>query len=219
MNKKRVLIVCLSILAVATLAIGGTLAWMNANTNVVNNAFTLAMTGGEDAAMQARIVETFDPEDAQNLVPGESVEKVLTVENTSTKDIDVWVAVMLTFEMVDPEGSPANMETLNNVIELQLSASTAGAGNVFGADWVRKNTGVLTEKEIFYYNAKLEQGGSTTSLIDKVNILASAGNEDIDTINEWKGFNIKASGAIVQGDADSELNETQIREALDDLLG
>ena len=218
MSTKRVLIACLSILAVATLAIGGTLAWMNTNTNVVDNVFTLAKTGGEDAAMQALIVETFDPEDAQNLVPSDSVQKVLTVENTSTKAIDVWVAVMLTFEMVDPEGSPADMQTLNNVIELQLSASTAGTGNVFGADWVRKNTGALKQNEIFYYNTKLAKDDVTTSLIDKVNILASADNEDIDTINEWKGFNIKASGAIVQGDASSELTQEEIRAALDALL-
>ena len=216
-KNKRLIISVLCVVLVLAMGIAGTLAWLSATTNTENNKFTLAKTSGTDAAMKAEVIETFDPSEALELLPGAAVEKVVTVKNTSEKAIDEWVAVKLTFEKVDPAEDLAAMAALNKVMELQITGETEGDGNVFGANWVRKNVGVLQAEEIFYYNTKLAKDATTGSLFDVVNILSLSTNEEIDEVYSWEGFNIKVEGAAVQDIVGTTLN-ADVKDALDGLF-
>lgn len=218
-SNKKIANIVLSIALVAVIAVGGSLAWLSYQTNSFDNKFTLANADPTNPDMMAEIIEEFDPNSAKDLRPAGVVNKKITVKNNSKAAIDEWVAVKLTFEKGDSALSGAqkvaNMEDLNKVMQSQFGATFGNKYN--NTDWMRKNTGDFKQEEIFYYRNKLAQGVTTPALIDKVNILTSATNAEIQTVYTWKGFNIKVTGAAVQGEMSSTLTD-DVKTALDVLL-
>lgn len=211
-NKKLAMI--LSIVLVAALAVGGTLAWLTQNTNVENNKFTLVQMESPNPDMDAKIIETFDPNDAKDLVPSKVVTKIVTLKNTSPKEISEWAAIKLTFQKGD-QSTPAVMTDLLRVMQIQ---SIAGNPDFFDSSkWVRKNTGDLQQQEIFYYKTKLVKDEVTASLFDSVKIKEEADNADMNLMKSWGGFNIHISGAVVQGDMSDTLVQA-VKDKLDSLL-
>lgn len=97
MNKRKILMLALSLCMVAILAVGGTLAYFT-DTDTATNVFT---TGN----VKIDLVENF-PE--TKLMPGEknALTKEVTVKNVGTEDAYLWIELWIPAE-IDTIGDPA----------------------------------------------------------------------------------------------------------------
>jgi len=212
--RRSVFIIALAAVLASAIGIGASLAWLAVKTNTADNLFTLTGPDG----LTGEIVEQFNPEDAQGLTPGDTVTKVVSVTNTSPSDMSEWVAVKLTFLEGDGRAESAvlaDMGLLNQVIAL----SYGSAGQTYNDGvWVRKNSGPLQSTEVFYYNQLLAANATTRPLFDTVSVLGTADNALLTTIKDvWGGFDIRITGAVVQGDISATFDPTVTAE-LDGML-
>ncbi|MCL1799522.1 MAG: hypothetical protein FWG23_07280 [Eggerthellaceae bacterium] len=97
--RKRKRVVILSIVLVALVALGATLAYLSAITNERTNVFSFApnITGSLEEP-------SWDPEKGQDLTPGREVPKDPYIVNTSEADVDEYVAIRVIF--TDGVGNP-----------------------------------------------------------------------------------------------------------------
>lgn len=86
MNKRKIVMMALSIMMVAILAIGGSLAYLT-DTDTKTNTFTF---GNVDIQLNEVFPET-------ELKPGENnaLQKVVTVENTGSEDAYMWIELWI----------------------------------------------------------------------------------------------------------------------------
>lgn len=190
MNKKKILVLAVSVCLVAILAIGGTLAYFT-DDDKVENTFTM---GG----VEIDLFETDeDGEKEQSgltyagVVPGFDYDKDPTVENIGS--LDAWVRVNV---------------TLNNY---SIFAAAAKAHNVtdlatiFGGHdstkWTRANISVNEESDTvtysYYYNTVLAAGASTGPLFTTVTIPAAFTGDDL---KDLTGFKITVTADAIQKD-------------------
>lgn len=181
-DKKKGLLIAMSILLVAALAIGGTLAYLTTVTEKKTNKFTLANPDGQDGEVE----EEYDPD--PDPTPGSDITKKVRFHNTSKGNTQFyeWVAVMVSFTdgsgTVDGNLEDAKTATVGKllldsttvtattrdqvadlfkVIEIQWNNGTAmvpfikADGTCANPDWIRKNSGAIKAEEIFYYKKVL----------------------------------------------------------------
>ena len=87
MSKRKILILATALCMVAILAVGGTLAYFT-DDDFATNVFTVGN-------IDIRLDETFSPEDAKLIMPGQDVEKIVHVENVGANPAFVRVHVAL----------------------------------------------------------------------------------------------------------------------------
>ena len=85
--KKKVVVSTCAVALAGTLAVGGVLAYLHAQTDTVRNVFT-----GEQDNLNGHIEEEFERDKADRYVPGDVITKKPHVVNESDS-ITAWVAV------------------------------------------------------------------------------------------------------------------------------
>lgn len=207
-NGKSIAVAAAAVVLIAALSVGATLAYTMKLTGGADNRFTLVSMNGIDALIK----ETAHPEHADGLATSSKVTNAVSVRNASAANIDTWLGVKLTFQKGD-YATPADMSALAQMLEIQFD----GKPGFNTTDWIRANTGALQQEEIFYYGAILKKGDETRPLFDQVRIKDIASNDVVDVVDNWSGFNIRVSGAVVQGDLSATFDD-QVKAELNHLL-
>lgn len=117
-NRKKLTAV-LSLALVVCLITGGTLAYLFSHTEKKENVFTFA-----DNISGLLEEPNWDPDKAENLVPGKKIEKDPQITNTSVNGVTEYAAIKITFQ--DGAGntlSDADTLTLLNLIEIDWSGN------------------------------------------------------------------------------------------------
>lgn len=199
MNKRKILMLALSIMMVAVLAVGGTLAYFTDNDSATN-VFT---TGNVDIDL----IETFDPEDAK-LMPGYDIEKVVNVKNLGSED--AYVRVHIAVPAILDSGSEDEPEyaAYNNTLHWNFAKESLADGqwnwhatNVNGSTYAgypgnggawncyqQEVDGVLYNVYVATYETALAKDEQTaTDAIHKVYLDTKVTNEDMTAILEKLG--------------------------------
>lgn len=154
MKKKNMVLVALLALLLGLVAYG-TVAYFAGEAHVTN-----VITTG---TVNVELVETWNPEDGKNVMPGQTVSKKVEVRNTGTGD--AWVRVHVTTSAKDPSG--AYLETA--LISLVGTDVTDEAG---------KQAWIPGEGDWYYYYEPLPPGEMTAlPLFTAVKFDTAMGNE------------------------------------------
>ncbi|MDR0530543.1 MAG: hypothetical protein LBG83_00550 [Oscillospiraceae bacterium] len=165
-KKKRNLTILLSVLLVAAIAVGATLAWLWASTETAENVFTFAknITGHLDEP-------SWDPPSAENLTPGSEIDKDPQITNTSKNAVVEYAAIRLTWlDGAGNELSVADMTKLMTIIEIDWSAN-----------WYQKVGTTNDPQQIWIYNKTLPQGVTSDPIFYKIVIPSDTTNDEF----EW----------------------------------
>ena len=151
---------------VATMAIGGTLAYLNAMTETVTNVFT----GCGDIG--GYIEEEFDEEAASSYIPGEVITKIpQLVNNAEGKSMDAWVAIK-----VDITDDLDNVITYEEFSSKYATITTNGKEGFNTTDFEEV---VIpgADYKFFVYKTALPVGTATPAIFDHV--VVNAGIETV----------------------------------------
>jgi len=210
MNKKKILVLAMTLSMVAILAMGATLAYFTDVDNVTNT-FT---TGN----VNIEIEEVFEQD--SELIPGIDVEKDVFVKNTGTKDayVRVHIAVPKILDSGDPEFA-AYANTLHwnftraSIEEGQWNWNESVDGAYYpgnGGAWNSYETtidGVDYTVYVATYMTALASGAKTaTESLTKVYLDTSVTNESLAEILEEIGtikIHVVAEGGQVDGFANA----------------
>lgn len=168
MNKKKILVLAVSVCLVAILAIGGTLAYFT-DDEEATNTFTV---GNVDITLTEPNWEGTGSQDAPEVYPGEPLAKDPTVKNDGANPCFVRIKV----EGLDCLGNAGMITYRTDYV----------TGNL-GDNWVLHTDGY------FYYNKVLEVGVTTDALFDQIVIPTGLENGDAET-----EFNVVVTAEAVQ---------------------
>ena len=168
MNKKKVLVLAVSVCLVAILAIGGTLAYFT-DTDAKTNTFTV---GNVDITLTEPNWEGSGSQDAPEVYPGEPLAKDPTVTNDGANPCFVRIKVE-GLNCLAPAGN--------------ITYRTDYRDGKLGDNWVLHTDGY------FYYNKVLEVGAKTDALFDQIVIPTDLTNGDATT-----KFNVVVTAEAVQ---------------------
>lgn len=180
MRKRRVLLLAAVVCMIAILATGGTLAYFVAEETAYNVITTAVL------AMELR-EETSDgqpwPEEGvHQLVPGSTVDKIVTMANTG--GVDFYVRAVVDASVTAADGHPLPFE------HITLDYNTS--------DWVEKDG-------YFYYKQALLPGEETTPLFTTVAFSTAMGNA---YMNSKLGINVNAQAVQSKNNAEDALSAT-----------
>lgn len=211
--KKKLIIGLTSLVLVAAMAIGGTLAFMTQKTATMTNTFVAAagLSGeirepkwdgftfddqGHDGTVAKDATATLGLNQAKAMTPGQKINKDPTLKNTSA--VPVYMAIKVTYDTKTKFDAIASPLTLN----AGWVESTAGSGIYY---YVGDNTNG---------NLKAIPAGNTTatSLFNTVDIKTDATTETL-TTNQFK---ITVIGGAVQT---TDIDDTTAKTQLATLLG
>ena len=156
-NARRILLLVGLMSLVAVISIGGTIAWLTAETTPVTNTFTAA---GIDIAL----TETKAPDGSAlakgaqwsaQLIPGKIYSKDPTVSVVSTTDVDVYLFVK--FEEIAPSGKSTTDYLKYTSTLTSANGWTQGPGT--GSD----GNGIPTN--VWYREVKTNEGVKTWTLL------------------------------------------------------
>jgi len=167
-TKRKNLTIVLSLVLVAAIAIGGTLAYLFTKTDPVNNVFTFAENIKGELSEPSWI-----PEDALNLTPGKEIPKDPQIKNTSENGVVEYGAIKLTF--LDGSGnevSAADMITLLNLIGIDWSNSWTLKNGTLTKDGTGKVT-AASAQQIYVFDNTIPQGVTTDPIFYSVDIPAN----------------------------------------------
>lgn len=143
--KKRSLMLGSAVVLAVLLVVGGTMAWFTAESDPVTNTF-LAGT------VEINLVDDFNEEEAGNVNPGDSYDKVVYVQNIGTKA--AFIRVQLTPAFDDPQLA------IEGIVEYPILNG-----------WVEHDGW-------YYYPLEVDPEGQTLNLIEEVSFAgAEMGNE------------------------------------------
>ncbi len=119
MSKRKIFTLALSVMMIAILAVGGTLAYFM-DTDSAENVFT---TGNVEIDLQ----ETFDPDNAK-LIPGVKIEKKVEVQNIGSEDS--FVRVHIAFPAILDSGNEDQPEfaAYNNTLHWNFTNASLADG-------------------------------------------------------------------------------------------
>ena len=155
MNKKKILVLAVSVCLVAILAIGGTLAYFT-DEEEATNTFTV---GNVDITLTEPNWEGTGSQDAPEVYPGEPLAKDPTVTNTGANPCFVRIKV-------------TGLDCLAPAGNIQLR--TGGVIGALGADWEKSG-------DYYYYKKVLAVGESNSALFDHIVIPTGLENGDAET--------------------------------------
>ena len=192
MNKRRILAISMSLVIVAILAIGATLAYFT-DTKTATNTFTM---GNVNIKLDETNVN--DPEGdrvSQNeydVYPGAEVEKDPTVHNVgkngayirATVNVSNWMNLCAAYypdfkETFPNEGYKAALNLLVGDLGEGWSVVGVEAGDVF-------TIGQFDAKFVLKYDGVLAPGADTTAIFEKVSIPAGIDNANNESFNQIK---------------------------------
>ena len=168
LKKKRNLTILLSLVLVAAIAAGATLAYLSSKTEIIPNTFTFAEN------VRGLLTEPeWDPDEALELVPGAEIPKDPMITNISNNGVDEYASIKLIF--VDGADAPLNdadMTKLMTLIAIDWN----------NTDWTIADA-TMTDKteQIWCYNGKLAPAYTTAPLFTKITILDTVEPEEL----EW----------------------------------
>lgn len=138
MSKKKAVIVSSVVLALL-LVVGGTMAWFTSNPEAIDNKFTAG-------TVKIRVNEN-GFKNLENVNPGDTHEKKVTIESLGSKQ--TYIRVQLTPKWENADGI---------ISELKEKEPTSYD---IGGDWIEGEEG-------WYYYKDIMKGGETTPLIEEV---------------------------------------------------
>ena len=154
---KRKLLIIAAIMCCAALITTGTIAYFTAQDTAQNR-----ITSGNVAIVIHEAGDDGEPfTDVVDVVPGDNVTKVVTVENTGANPVWVRVAVEYVVNLVEGAVSEFDGE------ELSFDFNTT--------DWTYS-------EGYYYYNSILEPGATTTALFNTVSFNIELGNEYMNSV-------------------------------------
>lgn len=176
MGKKKIIGLCLAV-GLMVGVVGGSLAWF---TDTVTNSFSTGSDGepGDDGKNGLVIVENFDQEAANKVLPGSTVTKAVQTENRATYSQYIRVKLKKVWKNKDGQViTQVNGTTLNpDLIELDFGSNVgAGAG---------KWTDRTNVDGYYYYNTALAASDGvdnsgpdlTNKLLESVKLSDTADN-------------------------------------------
>lgn len=154
---KSKLLVVAAVALCCALAMGGTLAYYTAETTAHN----VITTGDVDIEIR----EDFSPEEAKGLTPGTSVDKIVTIANTSSAPSgSAWVRVKVTTD-VSRLG-----DEMPDTIPVDGVEQDVALIEFDDTKWIAKDG-------YFYYRTELPVGESTGPLFEAVRLNPLLGND------------------------------------------
>ena len=191
MNKKKILVLAVSVCLVAILAIGGTLAYFT-DDDKVENTFTM---GG----VEIDLFETDeDGEKEQSgltyagVVPGFDYDKDPTVENIGS--LDAWVRVNVTLNNYSIFAAAAEAHNVTDLATIFADFADS-KWTLAKAPVVDSTADTVTYS--YYYNTVLAPDTSTGPLFTSVTIPAAFTSEDLENLT---GFKITVTADAIQRD-------------------
>lgn len=188
MKKKNVLLMALSMVLVAVISIGGTLAYLAASDGAVTNTFTFASNLSVD------LYETINDEkvqtsyDFEDVVPGTPVDKDanFNMTNASVKSV-----VFVKIEAEDRSaGDKTGVDMILDMTGTDLTAYGDIDDNGYGEYYIIVDKDDTTEKDIFSKVTAPATADTTLNVLNNVKISISAvqyegiENVDYDTASE-----------------------------------
>lgn len=131
---------------IATLAVGGTLAWLSAYTQPVKNTFVMG-------TVPPQVTETFN---------NHQVKEDVAVTNTGNIPAYIRVALVCTWQdnSGNVVGEPASLD--------DLTIDWGGEGTELGNNWIQIG-------DYYYYTQPVAAGDTTLNLIDKAEVTTANG--------------------------------------------
>lgn len=154
-NKRRIFVLALVVCCLA-MAVTGSLAYYTAS----EQAHNVITSGSVAIELQELMTDPADPaalipfEDAEGVMPGAEISKIVQVENTGSAD--AWVRISLEKAIALVGEGEADLSLL--VLDLNEE------------DWTEQDG-------YYYYNTALKPGETTTPLFTTVTFAAAMGNE------------------------------------------
>lgn len=192
MNKRRILAISMSLVIVAILAIGATLAYFT-DTKTATNTFTMG-----DVKIKLDETNVNDPDGdrvSQNeydVYPGAEVTKDPIVHNVgkngayirATVNVSNWMNLCAAYypdfkETFPNEGYKAALNLLVGELGEGWSVVDVEAGDVF-------TIGQFDAKFVLKYDSVLASGADTTPIFEKVSIPAGITNASAESFNQIK---------------------------------
>lgn len=155
--KRKLLLLSVMVICIA-IAAAGTLAFFNGDATAHN----VITTGKVAIALHEKDANGNKFEDKTGVMPGMSIDKIVTVENTGTAP--AWIRVKLTPTITLDANNPTKLPDGEkpNTSLVQLVTDTTGA-------WVYSDG-------YYYYTEKLEAGKTTNPVLTKVTFDVTMGN-------------------------------------------
>lgn len=217
-KRKNPLVWVMVLAFAAVLGVGGTFALFTYTTNQAVNDLSTVTNGVTADVLEAKWDETT----AENMVPGQVVDKDPVIVNTSTSGLSEYVGMKLTFEKSTDGGNTyaaftqADMNNFWVIYTLSYADTTSAttAGAAFNTtDWAQISpTGAADNELYFIYNSSITAMDSSTTSDDDI----TAANKttelfkyvrlvDTTTQAQLSDFNITdwritVSGAAIQSD-------------------
>ncbi|HAT4301678.1 TPA: hypothetical protein I9089_001744 [Clostridium perfringens] len=171
MSKKKIIGLCIAgVLAVGS--IGGSLAWFTSSDSVTNPFSTASTDNPSDPNSGIEIHEDFNPEDADNTLPGDKVKKQVNVINKATYDQLIRVKIKKVWK--DAKGNEKSDLDTKNII-LNFEKNLTDSNKPEEGKWIEGSDGY------YYYNGIVNPDGQTANLLESVTLSK-------DTTNEFKGL-------------------------------
>lgn len=171
MSKKKIIGLCIAgVLAVGS--IGGSLAWFTSSASKTNHFSTASTDNPSDPNSGIEIHEDFNPEDADNTLPGDKVKKQVNVINKATYDQLIRVKIKKVWK--DAKGNEKSDLDTKNII-LNFEKNLTDSNKPEEGKWIEGSDGY------YYYNGIVNPDGQTTNLLESVTLSK-------DTTNEFKGL-------------------------------
>jgi len=208
--RKNVLVFALALSATMTLVIGGTIAWLSAQTSTVDNHLHLLTASGKNPDMKASLDEPgWERENAVKAVPGQDISKDPAITNTSVNAlVSEWAGIKITFTYGGgaDKGKPLSDKDYTRLMGIITIKSGTGDGYDTGWEEAAGQAGSISTS-YFYYKTLLAQTESTSPLFTSVAISSNADSADIAFINNTLGgFQIDVSGGTLQGNISDTYN-------------
>ncbi|HII4452721.1 TPA: SipW-dependent biofilm matrix protein BsaA [Clostridium perfringens] len=171
MSKKKIIGLCIAgVLAVGS--IGGSLAWFTSSASKTNHFSTASTDNPSDPNSGIEIHEDFNPEDADNTLPGDKVKKQVNVINKATYDQLIRVKIKKVWK--DAKGNEKSDLDTKNII-LNFENNLTDSNKPEEGKWIEGSDGY------YYYNGIVNPDGQTANLLESVTLSK-------DTTNEFKGL-------------------------------
>lgn len=166
-KKKRIGTTIAAMTLTAALAVGGTLAYLQAVTETKKNVFTSSKN------ITTELTETdWTEESGSDYTPGKVIKKNPVMVNDSSTDQKIYVAVK-----VDYVGSDDQMTAYDTFKKYaQVYTGTDSALDTYNANWTKVSTNA-DGSEIWVYQTAIAGGESTGALFDGMKVNAGITEE------------------------------------------
>lgn len=188
MKKKKIISAIAAVAVVASLAVGS-LAYFTSK-ETVKNSFSTVAQGKEDKGGDSGIDidENFDPDQAKNMIPGDTVNK--DVQVNSTANYPQFVRAKLSPNWVNNDGS-INTQLNNTDLDDILLNTVNVSGSITENQWFKGSDGY------YYYIGVLQpqgtKGANTPRLLDSVTLAS-----DTEKAALGNGFTVDVTAEAVQ---------------------